>query len=364
MNLVESATLAGCIKSPSNYSPLNNYDKSNKRKNIVLNEMLKDKLITKEECEIAKQENINIENANIEYANTRFDLYTQYVLDEASNILNTSINNILYGNYKIHTYQDTKIQRILDEKIHDDSYYQKNDYGNIADSLSIIINNKQSTVSAISGQSKYNLINFKRQPGSLIKPILTYAPALEEGLINSKTQILDEKINYNGYSPNNVGNKFYGYVSVENAVAKSLNIPTIKITEKVGLEKCKEYAKKCGIKFNNIEDIGYSIALGGLTDGVTLKEITDSYSVFTNNGNYKKSKFISKIIDINNNTIYNAKVSESKVFEADTSYLMTEMLNYSVKNGTSKKLSSLQFDIAGKTGTVNVSKTNYNTDAL
>ena len=63
------------------------------------------------------------------------------------------------------------------------------------------------------------------------------------------------------------------------------------------IEKCKDYAKKCGIKFNEKYDNGYSIALGGLTDGVTLKEITDSYSVFTNNGNYKNSKFIYKIVD-------------------------------------------------------------------
>jgi len=363
LNLVESATLAGIIKSPSNYSPINNYEKSNQRKNLVLKEMYKDNLITNEQYNEAINENIDITNYSNEYIQSELDLYSQYVLDEASKILNTNIYNVIHGGYKIYTYQDDEIQKNLNSKIFNDKYYMKNQYSNIADSLSIIVDNKSGGVSAIAGNSKYNLVNVSRQPGSLIKPILTYLPAIEEGLINEKTQILDEKINYNGYSPNNVGNKYYGYISVEDAVAKSLNIPTIKITEKVGLDKCKNYASKCGIKFNQENDNGYSIALGGFTDGVTLKEITDSYSVLINNGKYRKSSFIKKIKNMQNVTICDNKMSESMVYGDDTIYQMTKILNYSVKNGTSKKLSGLDFDVAGKTGTVAVPNSNYNTDA-
>ena len=363
LNLVESATLAGCIKSPSNYSPINNYEKSNYRKNIVLNEMLKDKYITQEEYNQAFALKIDLSQGDINYCRSNMDLYTQYVLDEASDILNTNPNNILYGNYKIYTYQDDEIQKILDKKINNENYYHINEKGNIADSLSFIINNQTGGVSAVSGKSDYNLVNFKRQPGSLIKPIFTFAPAIEEGLINSKTQILDEKIDYNGYKPNNVGNKFYGYVSVEEAVAKSLNIPTIKITEKLGIEKCKDYASRCSIEFNKTKDIGYALSLGGMTDGVTLKSMTDAYSVFTNDGNYRKSKFIKKITDSNNMTIYKDLMSYNSVYGQDTMCLMTDIMNYAVHNGTSKKLAKLDFDVAGKTGTVSVPGTNYNTDA-
>lgn len=363
LTLAESCILAGCIKSPNTYSPINNYDKAISRKNLVLKEMLEDKKITDEEYQNAKNEVINISKNNSFNTLNNVDLYTQFVLNEASEILNTNTYNVLHGGYKIYTNQNYKVQKILDEAINDKNNYHKNSYGNIADSLAMIIDNTNYSVIAVAGKSKYNLVNIKRQPGSLIKPILTFAPAINEGLINAKTQILDEKIDIDGYAPNNVGNHFYDYISVEDAVAKSLNIPTIKITQSLGLQKCKNYAKKAGIEFNENEDNGYAIALGGLTDGVTLKDITDSYSTLTNNGKYVKSGFIKKIINQNNMAIYSNKLSETYVFGDDTSYLMTDILKYSVKNGTSKKLSKFNFDIAGKTGTVAVKDTNLNTDA-
>ncbi len=362
LTLSESCVLAGCIKSPNNYSPINNMENAIKRKNLVLKEMLNDGKITDEEYKNALNEEIDISKCNISNTLDTLDLYSRYVLDEASKILNTNISNVLHGGYKIYTYQDDAQQEILNKTINDEKYYHKNRNGNIADSLAIIIDNNTHGVSAIAGRSKYNLVNIKRQPGSLIKPILTYTPALNEGLINSKTQILDEKIDIDGYSPNNVGNVCHGYVSVEDAVAQSLNIPAVKLTMELGLEKCKSYARKCGIEFNDEYDNNLAISLGGFTDGVTLKDLTDSYSILTNSGKYTNSSFIKKINNSSNMTIYNRKLSETNVVSSESAYLMTDILRYSVENGTSKKLSKLGFDIAGKTGTVAVKGTNLNTD--
>ena len=363
LTLAESCILAGCIKSPNTYSPINNYENAILRMNVVLNELLEDKKITDEEYNNAKNEIVNVKKYNFINSLNDIDLYTQFVLNEASEILNTNTYNVLHGGYKIYTNQNFEVQKILDEVINDESNYHKNSYGNIANSLAMIIDNTDYSVLAVSGKSKYNLVNIKRQPGSLIKPILTFAPAINEGVINAKTQILDEKIDIDGYSPNNVGNHFYDYISVEDIVAKSLNIPTVKITQNLGLQKCKNYARKAGIEFNEQEDNGYAIALGGLTDGVTLKNITDAYSTLTNNGKYVKSGFIKKINNQNNMTIYSKNMAETNVFNDDTAYLMTDILKYSVKNGTSKKLSKYGFDVAGKTGTVAVKDTNLNTDA-
>ena len=363
LTLSESCVLAGCIKSPKNYSPLNNIDKCRERRNIVLGEMLKDNKITEVEYNSAIEEKIDTSNSNLKNSLDSLDLYSQFVLNEASEVLNTSISNILYGGYKIYTNQNHEVQNKLDNIISDDKYYNKNRYGNIADSLSMIIDNNSHSVIAISGKSKYPLYNIKRQPGSLIKPILTFAPALNEGLINAKTQILDEPIYIDGYSPKNVGGNYYGYISVEDIVAKSLNIPTVKITEELGLNNCINYAKKCGISFNELQDNNLAVCLGGFTDGITLHEITDGYSVFTNNGNYTKSKFINRITNIQNFTLYEYKLTETKVYDTDTPYLMSNILQYSVNNGTSKKLSKFNFDIAGKTGTVAVKNSNLNTDA-
>lgn len=362
LTISESCVLAGCIKSPKNYSPLNDITKSKNRRDIVLGEMLKDGKISEIEYTDAINEDIDISSSNKSSTIDSLDIYSQFVLQEASQILNTSISNILYGGYKIYTNQDYDIQEKLNEIINDDKYYPKNRNGNEADSLSIILDNNQ-RVLAVSGKSNYSLVNIKRQPGSLIKPILTFAPAINEGLVNAKTQILDEEIEIDGYKPNNVGNKFYGYISCEDIVAKSLNIPTIKLTEQLGLNNAINYAKKCGIKFNENEDYNLAIALGGFTDGVTLKEITDSYSVLTNNGNYKISSFIKEIKNNYNIPLYVEQMSETKVYDTSTPYLMTDILKYSVKNGTSKKLSKFAFDVAGKTGTVAVKNTNLNTDA-
>jgi hypothetical protein len=267
--------LAGIIQSPSNYSPINNYDKCIKRRNIVLQELLKDKKITNKKYNeiISKKIELTLSKNNNEN-NINF-LYNQFALDEASKILNIDKNKILMSGYKIYTYQNPNIQNTLSNIISNYTY-PKNSNGNYADSLSIIINNNNYGISAVAGKSNYNLVNFRRQPGSLIKPILVYSPALEENIIYPCSKILDEKININGYTPNNVGNKYYGYVKIEDAIGKSLNIPAIKICNILGIEKCKYYAKKCGIQFSP-KDKGLAVALGGLTEGCTLKEITDAF---------------------------------------------------------------------------------------
>ena len=359
LSLNESCVLAGLIKSPYRYSPIINSENCKNRRNLVLKEMLHDKKIT--ETEYLKNINEDI-TLSISSTNThQSNLYNEFALDEASKILKLDKSKILNSQYEIYTYQDQKIQHQLDKTINNDKNYIENEYGYIADSLGIIIDNNTYGVSAVSGKSKYNLVNIKRQPGSLIKPILIYSPALEEKIIYPCSQILDEPININGYSPNNVSNKFYGYVSIEDAIAKSLNIPAVKLCNEIGINKCKEYASKCGIKFSN-KDNGLSIALGGLTNGCTLKEITDAYSVYTNSGNYTNSNFI-KEIKYKNKTVYNRLLSETHVFNNTNCNIIRQQLEYSVKNGTSKKLSNLPYNIAGKTGTVNIKNSNLNSDS-
>ena len=361
LTLNESSVLASVINSPSRYSPLNNLNNLVKRKNLVLQQMYQDGYIDKLKYLQTINEMININPTNINNIGG-ISLYNEFALDEACNILKENKNEIINKGYTIYTYQDKLIQETLDNVINDDKNYHVNSFGNIADSLSIITDNFSHGVSAISGRSKYDLINIKRQPGSLIKPIMVFAPAYEEGIASPISQIYDDEINYNGYKPKNVGGSLNKYISVKDVVSKSLNIPTIKLAEKVGLKKCKEYAIKSGLSFED-EDIGYSMVLGGLTKGVTLKEISDSYSAFYNHGNYVKSNFICKIVDKHDNTLYRHIPTETKVYNTDTTYLMTETLKYSVKNGTSKKLSKFDFEIAGKTGTVAYNKTNQNTDA-
>jgi len=358
LTLVESATLAGLIKAPSLYSPTSNYENSLKRRNLVLKSLYDDEYISDEEYLKLKEQPIELKLHSEDSEN---GVYLENVRSEAEKVLNMSVQQITLNNYKIYTYFDAALQEDLKNALNNEAYYHKNSYGNTADSLGIILDNSTAGVSAMYGKSKYCLSNFNRQPGSAIKPILVYAPALDEGEISNCSQILDEKIDYNGYSPNNVGGKFYGYVSVRDAVAKSLNVPAVKIMDYVGIENCKKFAKKAGINFNEYDN-GYAIALGGFNEGISLKSLVNSYIPFSNGGQYCEARFIKKITTEYGKTLYENPNIKTKIMGEDTAYLMTDLLRDGVKYGTSSRLNKLPFDVAGKTGTVAVKGTNLNTD--
>lgn len=357
LTIEESAMLAGMIKSPKKYSPILNYENCLKRRNLVLNEMLKDGVIANKQHADAINTKINID-INLK---GKQNYYEQAVILEATKILNISEKDLALGNYYIFTYFDNNAQQYLENAVNNESYYHKNTYGNIPDSASIIIDNKTGGIVAFGGKSNYDLVNMKRSPGSSIKPILVYAPALENGIISPISPILDEKTTFDGYSPQNVGNKYYGYVSATESLEKSLNIPAIKIVQAKGIKNSKLMAEKSGIEFDK-NDTNYAICLGGLTNGTTVKQLVNSYIPFANNGKFIDAKFIKKICDKNGKLIYENNCKQTLVMSEETAYLATEMMISGVKKGTSSKLKDLSFEIAGKTGTVGLKNTNLNTD--
>lgn len=361
LNLNEGCVLAGVINSPSRYSPISNLENSKARRNIVLKAMLQDGKINLNEYEKEVKNDLDLDVQKISGLSD-LDLYSQNVLYEASKILNMNCNEILHKGYKIYTYQDATIQEELNNVIQDSRYYVENEYGNIADSLSIILDNSNAGVVAVSGKSDYNLLNIKRQPGSLVKPVLVYAPALEEKIIYPCSELYDEKMVIDNYSPRNIGNKYYGYVSIDDCIAKSLNTTAVQLCNTMGVKKCKEYGKLAGLEFSD-NDNGLAIALGGMENGFTIQNIAESYLPFSNNGNAKNSRYISKIISPNKITLYTDKITINNYCSPQTAHFMTKSLKNAVENGTSKKLSNLQYDIAGKTGTVCVKDSNLNTDA-
>lgn len=360
LTLWEGATLAGIIKSPYTYSPVYNPENCLKRRNLVLSEMLRDKKISQAQYDEAV--NMPLEIVDRKQEQGVNNLYVKACINEAEQILNLSEKDIMLSGIKIYSYLDDEVQKQLYDIANNENNYHTNSYGNTNDSLLIMIDNETYAVLGYAGKSDYDLTNFVRQPGSTIKPILVYAPALEKGLVSPDTLILDEEINYGGYSPKNVGGKYYGYVSVEESICDSLNVPAVKTLDYVGIENAKQFAKKAGIKFDE-NDNGLALALGGFTNGVTLKELTNSFLPFVNDGNFSKANFVRKIVDINGKTLYEHKPKEEKIMGEDTAYLMTNMLKEACKTGTSMKLKNLDFDVAGKTGTVAITGTNNNTDA-
>ena len=352
LNLEESAMLAGLIKSPAKYSPIRNKENCINRRNLVLSEMYKDEVISTEDYNKAKNSPLNL-SINNERKN-KLNSYSQASIDEAEMILGLPARQIALKGYKIYTYQNHDKQEALENAINSQNLE--------TDSAGIVINNSNHSIEAYIGDSIFKILDAKRQPGSCIKPILVYAPALNEDIIYPCSQILDEKTSISNYTPKNVGNVYRGYVSAREALSKSINIPAVKVLSYLGIDKGKAYAENMGITFDEKDD-SYTLALGGMTYGVNLQQLAGAYSTFANNGYYAAPKFVSFITDKNNRLVYINKPKAQQVLREDCAYLITDMLRTCATSGTAKKLASLNMDIASKTGTVGKSNSKENLDA-
>ncbi len=340
LSINEGATLAAIIKAPSNYSPIFNNEKCKIRKDLVLNEMLKQGYIDQENYAQNYGKDIIISQNELNQSAYNF----QYLVKKE---LNEILDNYPFstGNLKVYTTLNENTQKLIENEI--DSNKSECD-------KSIIILNKNGEIEAYYSTCG----DIYRQVGSTIKPLLVYAPAIENDVVYSCTPILDEKTNFNGYSPSNYNDKYYGYISVKESLAKSLNTCSVKILNYTGIEKSKEHIKKTDISLTE-NDNSLCLALGATEKGATLTQLTSAYSVFLNSGQYCNAKTILRIENENNGLIYNTTNNKNRVFSPETTHIMNDMLELTVKDGTAKKLSFTNIPLCAKTGTVGNEKGNF-----
>ncbi|MGD8366408.1 MAG: penicillin-binding protein 1A [Desulfobacterales bacterium] len=229
----------------------------------------------------------------------------------------------------------------------------------IAQSALICIEAKTGEVKAMVGgrdfkESQFNrAIQSRRQPGSAFKPII-YAAAIDKGYTPA-TVIVDSPIVFEDtdrdfvWKPKNYKERFHGPTLLREALAMSRNVVTIKILQDIGIDYLIDYARKLGITSTLNRDL--SIALG--SSGVSLLELVNAYSVFANQGYRVEPVFIRKIVDRDGNVIEEAKPLREKVIEKSTAYIMTNLLEGVVQNGTGHRVKALHRPAAGKTGTTN-----------
>lgn len=340
LTINEGAFLAGIIKAPSNYSPFKNIEKCNDRKNVVLSQMLKEKYIDNEEYNqyiTTDVKPVEQETNNLDYG------YNYLVRKELNNIIKDYPFST--GNLKVYTTYDENVQSVIDIALNNDKTE--------CDKSAIIID--------IDGKIKgYRSTcgDIFRQVGSTIKPVLVYAPAIENNIVYSCSPILDEKINYSGYSPSNYNDKYYGYVSVKESLSKSLNSCAVKLLNYTGVEKSKSYLKKMNFPFSK-NDNSLCIALGATENGARLSTLTSLYTVFLNEGNFALPHTITKVESQNNGIIYQINENKSRIFNEETVHIVSDMLEKTVKSGTAKKLSFINLPLCSKTGTVGNEKGNF-----
>jgi penicillin-binding protein 2A len=360
LTLSECALLAGIVKNPAKYSPVKNYENSIERRNLVLGLMLKQNLISEAEYEVAISETvaINYNPLNRTYLNS----YLKNALIEAAGILNITVSELKRSDYTVITYMDAEIQNEVSNRVYNREYFKANNYGNLPDCAALLADNETRGIIAYCSTFPYSVYDVKRQPGSAIKPLAVYAPALDNGIISPATQIFDEKTDFGGYSPSNYNDVYYGWVSARTALAHSLNVPAVKTFSYLGTDKALGYLNALGFNTEN-EDSSLSIALGGTRNGATMLQMTAGYMALANGGKYGGISFVQEIKDSAGKTVYSHSDSLNRVFKQATSALITDMLITTAESGTASKLSYLGIDVAAKTGTVAASDKGYNTDA-
>lgn len=345
LNLAECSMLAGVVKNPSKYSPIVNFDNANKRKELILRLIRNENLI--DDNEYYEQLNYPIEIKNYK-PNNYLNSYCTNAIYEVKQLLGLKASEKLPNGVKIYTNLDINMQKHIDNIVSTKQGTTQNDNGKFPDNAIILLDNYNNGVMAFSSNYKQSQYNIYRQTGSVAKPFVSYLPAFEHGLINVATPILDEKIDINGYSPENFKNVYHGYVNTRESLAHSYNIPSVKVLDMLGVDNAKKFLNKINWKTSNLD--GLSMALGGFTNGNTLTEVAGAYSMLANLGEYSKPRFVNKVI-VDNKTYSNTNVRH-KVASSGNAYIITDCLKSTVKDGTLRKLSYFPYEIAGKTGTV------------
>ena len=360
LTLDQSAMLAGILKSPSGYAPHINYAASINRRNNILRLMRDYGYITDDEKKQASAKRPTIlHDKNEEYSG----YYTDAVTKSAAALMGITVDELIRGGYSIYSAMDSDIQHYCEEMFKNGELFPAED----SEAAIVVLEPSTGMVIAMVGGRSYTggisfnrATDIRRQPGSVIKPVIAYAPAFEYLNYTAADMILDEETTFADYTPSNYGNKYYGWVTVREAVTKSLNVPAVKTLSEVGVERAKDFAKRCGIEFDDKDD-SLALALGGFTYGVSPLQIAGAYSCFASGGIYNTPTLIKKITDRNGLTVYEYRQDSRRVMSEANAYILTSMLKSVVTEGTGHRLNTLDIPIAGKTGTVGLA--NGNRDA-
>ena len=361
LTVAEAALIAGLPKAPSYYSPYKGLARSVKRRNIVLKRMVDEKLITPEQYEAAVK-------SEPELAGKGGGKRAQWFLEAVRQRAEGWIGGQLYrGGVSVYTTLDLDLQEAAEAAIAEGlaamekkiaaPYIDKKipeKYGDLQAAL-IAIDPKSGEIKAMVGGRSFSDSQFnratmaRRQPGSAFKPIV-YLAALENGG-RSSDLLLDSPIilemGGKDWKPANFSNKFYGDVTMRNALAKSLNLATVRLFQQVGAEAVIDTATRLGIKS---ELVPYpSLALG--SSEVTLKELVSAYSVLANYGLRYEPFYVKHINRADGARLYKSGLNMSEAVSPENSFLATTLLRAVVEEGTGKQMKELGTELAGKTGT-------------
>lgn len=398
VNLAQAAYLAGIPQLPSSYSAFTGTGQFNEevfkravnRQQLVLKRMLQENKINEQQYQEALAFDLKSALAKPD-KNTAYQDYPYLMMeveretaiqllkqkypdldrnkdkDKYDEALKEMRKQVLQGGYQIYTTIDKTIYDSMQAIAKNDKNFSQKDKRGLEQTAAVMMDSKTSAVlGMIEGRSfEVNQINMAtqdpRQPGSTLKPIAAFIPAMEKGLMQP-AGVLDDSpiIMKNGNSlhiPVNAGRGYQGLVTARKALNQSYNIPALRLyNDVIGIEEAWSYAKKMGISTIKDQDYNSRVGvIGGMWAGTTVKDMTNAYATMANKGNFNEAFMISKITDSQGNVVYEHETKPVSVFSEETAYLITDMLKTVLSNGTGTQIKSSfsgygKMDVVGKTG--------------
>ncbi|WCK55694.1 PBP1A family penicillin-binding protein [Aneurinibacillus sp. Ricciae_BoGa-3] len=359
VSLAEAASLAALPKAPNTYAPkVGETNANQQRRNIVLGLMQKQGYITADEMAAAQREPVDVVKPTQDKNDPAYTAYLDYIGQEAANKLGINESDLYKGGYKIYTYLDPTMQHAMYNEYQNPDNFPAGQPDQKVQSSMVIMDSKTGGITALVGGRDYvtkglNRATTLRQPGSSIKPLVDYAPALEEGWTPDST-VYDVKKTYkayNNYTPKNFRDEGYaGPISMYRALVDSRNAAAVWTLDKIGLDKGVSYLKKFGIPVQPNEGNNLALAVGGMQYGASAIQMAQAYSAFPNNGNMSTGHVIKQITTQDGTVIAQGDKAPTPVVSPQTAYYMTQMLQGVVHEGTGQA-AYFGRPLAGKTGT-------------
>lgn len=358
----EAASLAGMLKGPEIYNPL--YEKgkyATDRRNTVLQNMVNAGYLEQSQADTFMKVDLQAQlqdNYQSKSSQYKYPSYYNAVISEAERKYGLTLQEIMNNGYKIYTGMDQNMQSGLQKTYSDPSFFPQASDGTYAQSASVAIDPKTGAVNALVGNvntegsnsfTDYNYATMsKRSPGSVIKPLIVYAPAIEAGWSIDKT-VDDSPADYNGWKPTDFDNQWRGQIPMYAALANSYNIPAINTYQAIGPKVGNALGREFGLDLSSKNDV-LPTALGA---GVETNpwQIAQAYQVFANGGVMNDAHLITKIENAAGQVVKTAKVTKKRVISKDTADKMTQMMLGTYTNGSAWKASPKSYTLAGKTGT-------------
>lgn len=404
VTLAQAAMLCGVSNSPNKYNPIASMELAKDKQKQVLDRMLEEGYISKKEYKKALEEEIQVvgidettssENYMVSYAIDCAALQLmaddgfqfQYTFSDEkeqkkykekyTKAYSAKSSEIRAGGYKLYTSLDQKIQKKLQNSVTKTlaAFTEKDKKTKkyaLQSAAMCIDNETQYVVAVVGGRSKNDPYNraflSTRQPGSTIKPLLDYAPAVDNGVINGSSVFTDKKVywdssNAKSYSPSNSGGGYSNRsMTIREGLTTSKNTIAFQVFKEVGVETALSYLDK--MKFSSLsyaDNSAPAISLGGFTNGVTVNNMCRGYATIANDGQMSSRTCLRRVEHETEGNLYTApevEESETEVFSADTAFIMKDMLQGPIteSSGTGHSAYNSEQIFAGKTGTTNSSK--------